>query len=493
MIKKSTQNYPSFKLIITAALIKEIPKDWFLSQHIAVYTLESLKSGVHVKNSDSNRSIMVLITGPGLDASKEAAAWILKNMNPLYVLNIGTCGVLNKRYPLGGWIRPLYVLNEHGKCIRLDTRLPIPHFEGIIDVETLLSTKEERINKMPDSWKRYDAVDMECYEQARVFSSTRINLHCLKFTSDYSDSDTYTTFNRNLKLFNQKVKKIFSFVEERDSEPEVSVIIPVYNRQQTIRLAIDSVLNQSYKADEIIVVDDGSTDRTNSVIKEYRNKIKIITLPKNSGVSRSRNEGIKHAGNELIAFLDSDDEWQRDKLKNQIDYLRVHPFYEILQSEEIWIRNGRRVNPCKHHKKHEGWIWEKSLQRCIISPSSVLVRKALLQRYNLFNEDMPVCEDYDLWLKISRYHPVGLEPVFSIIKYGGHEDQLSRRYPAMDRYRVMTLMHLLKNESDEKFGQSIISILTKKLQILIKGHEKRKRFKEAEGYKEIMHTFVSTI
>jgi glycosyltransferase involved in cell wall biosynthesis len=203
-------------------------------------------------------------------------------------------------------------------------------------------------------------------------------------------------------------------------------------------------------------------------------------------VSRARNVGLKHAMSEWIAFLDSDDAWYRDKLKNQIEYLKRYPFYEILQSHEIWIRDGVRVNGCKHHKKTEGWIWELSLHRCLISPSGVLVKKALVERYGLFPEDFPVCEDYDLWLKIVRYHPVGLEPSLSIIKYGGHSDQLSRKYPAMDYYRVQTLFNLLKKEGEPAFQEKIIPVLIKKLHILINGAHKRQKFKQVESYKKLL-------
>jgi glycosyltransferase involved in cell wall biosynthesis len=291
-------------------------------------------------------------------------------------------------------------------------------------------------------------------------------------------------------LFVENVGRLLQFIKMHEKNLRISVIVPVYNREHTIRRAIDSIISQSYKPEEIIVVDDGSTDRTKEVIKDYSDALRCIFLPRNSGPSRARNVGINSARSEWIAFLDSDDEWKRDKLKNQVEYLRRYPFYQILQSEEVWIRNGVRVNPCKHHKKPVGWIWEKSLQRCLVSPSAVLVKKDLLKQYGGFDESLPVCEDYDLWLRISRHYPVGLEPSLSVVKYGGHEDQLSKRYQAMDRFRVMSLWRILKNEPRKDFRQKLIPVLEEKLKILIRGYEKRNKLNDARECREILESLA---
>ncbi len=480
------QKNRQYKLIVTVALKKEVPKTWFLSHEIPVSTLEALQSGILNQQNDSYRNMLVVITGAGQEASEEAACWILDHLDPLFVFNIGTCGLTNHNYPLGKRIQPRFVANESGDILELDTRMPMPHSEKLIAVQTLLSVKKATFGKLPDSWKKYDAIDMECYSQAMIFSHKPIHFHCLKFSTDYSDHSALSSYNKNLDLFHQEIKKIFSFVDRKKDSKNVSVIVPVYNRQQTLQRAVDSVFNQTHPAEEIIVVDDGSNDGTKEILKSYQDNITSINLPQNSGVSRARNEGVKHAKTDFIAFLDSDDYWEKDKLKNQLEYIHRNPFYEIIQSEEIWIRNGKRVNPCKHHKKPEGWIWEESLERCLISPSSVLMKKTLLERYAYFNENLPASEDYDLWLKITRHHPAGLEPSFSVIKHGGHEDQLSRKHPAMDKFRVRTLIHLLEKESSLSFREKIIAVLTRKLEILIQGYEKRKKWKEAEMYRHIL-------
>ncbi|MBI4849022.1 MAG: glycosyltransferase [Nitrospirae bacterium] len=483
-LPKGTMKKPGpqpFKLIILAALKKEVPKDLLASHGIPVHTLAALKAGALDQRSPSG--IMVVITGVGHKASEEAARYVRDNLAPLFVLNIGTCGVTNKKYPLGKWILPEHVTNEEGDMLKLDTRLPVPRPEKMINVRSLISVRKSSINELPESWKGHEAIDMECHAQAKVFHDAKINFHCLKFSTDHSDNNTFSNFNRNFELFAGEVKKLFNFI---DDDHKVTVIVPVYNRQHTIRRAIDSILAQSLQPEEIIVVDDCSTDGTKETLKSYGDKLTCVFLSENSGPSRARNEGVKCAKTEWIAFLDSDDCWEKDKLKNQIAYLTRCPFYQILQSEEMWIRNGVRVNPCKHHKKPKVWIWEQSLERCLVSPSGVLVKRSLLERYGSFDEEFPVCEDYDLWLKISRHHPVGLEPGLSVIKYGGHSDQLSRKYPAMDMFRVRSLIRLLENEPHPEFREKIIDVLARKLNILIKGYEKRKKTEEAEKCREML-------
>ncbi|GBE03149.1 MAG TPA: glycosyltransferase [Nitrospirae bacterium] len=478
------RNAPDIKLVITIALKKEVPKEWFALRNISVHTLASLKAGA----LKSGLGMLIVITGPGLDASEEAACWIRDNLSPLFVVNIGTCGVRDKRHSLGRWVTPGSVTNEDGKSIELDTRFPLPHKEKITEIGSLLSVRKALKSGIP---KEHDAVDMECYAQAEVFAGTGISFHCLKFATDYSDNNTVNDFNRNLRIYSEKTKKLFNFLilplPRGDRErSDITVVIPVYNREQTIKRAIDSILSQSIPPKEIIVVDDASTDGAKEILEGYGNRITCITLSENSGPSMARNEGIKQAKTEWIAFLDSDDCWEPDKLKNQVEYLAKYPFYQIIQTDEKWIRNGKRVNSCRHHKKPEGWIWELSLERCLVAASALLVRKSLLEQYGMFDEAMPVCEDYDLWLKISRHHPVGLDPILTVSKYGGHRDQLSTQYPAMDRFRSGSLYRMLQSEPSAEYRQKIIDVLKEKLKIVINGYKKRNKINDAKECGEML-------
>ncbi len=273
----------------------------------------------------------------------------------------------------------------------------------------------------------------------------------------------------------------------------ISVIIPTYNRADIVRRAILSVLNQQGAEFELIVVDDGSTDNTEEkVLKLYQpnghnhhwsfgdNPTTPKTLPikfisqMNRGVSAARNTGIAHAKGEWIAFLDSDDEWMPGILEAQMDFFKKNPEYKICQTDEIWIRKGVRVNKMKKHEKKGGWIFEHCLPLCAISPSSVMMHRSLFEAVGYFNENYPACEDYEMWLRIASRYPVGLIEEAYLKKYGGHDDQLSHKYEAMDRFRVKALSETIAagilNSDQIKAAQAM---LDEKQRILELGAKKR--------------------
>ncbi len=256
---------------------------------------------------------------------------------------------------------------------------------------------------------------------------------------------------------------------------DISVIIPVYNRPVLIKRAIQSVLNQATPPRETIVIDDGSDDETPQVLQSYADKIHIIRQV-NRGVSAARNLGIRQASAEWIALLDSDDEWTPRHLSLARTYYNNNPGYRIFQSEEIWIRNGRRVNPRRKHHKRSGRIFIPSLALCLVSPSAVFIKKTLLDEVGLFDESFPVCEDYDLWLRIAKTNDIGLDEHPTVIKYGGHADQLSRRYYGMDYYRIQAMeKHIHSTELDRNEQKALYGELLIKLEILIKGLSRRNK------------------
>ncbi len=257
---------------------------------------------------------------------------------------------------------------------------------------------------------------------------------------------------------------------------DISVIIPVFNRQETLDRALKSIFSQGVPVSEIVVVDDGSTDGTAAVYEKYKDRIVVERFSENCGVSAARNAGIRRATHEWICLLDSDDEWLPDKIRNQLEYIERHPDCTIFQSEEIWIRNGVRVNPMKKHRKYGGDIFLQSLPLCIVSPSAVMFRKSVFLELGEFDTAFPVCEDYDLWLRWSLRYPVGLDERPGIIKYGGHEDQLSRRYHSMDRYRILSLNKCLASPYlDSQREGAVRNELNKKLKIYLGGLQKRGR------------------
>ena len=270
----------------------------------------------------------------------------------------------------------------------------------------------------------------------------------------------------------------------------VSVIIPVYNRSAYLPTAVKSVLNQTYKNFELIIVDDCSDDETYFSIMPFLkdSRLTYYFLKKNHGVSYARNFGIKKSKGELIAFLDSDDYWLPQKLEKQIKFL-IERKLSICQTEEIWIRRGKFVNPKKKHKKIDGDIFEKSLELCIVSPSAVLIKKEVFDKIGYFDEHMPACEDYDLWLRISLHYKVGLLSEKLIVKRNGHDDQLSK-IKGLDRFRIYSLLKLLKNENLTKEKKDkVIKILLKKSKVYFNGCIKRGKKDEAEFYRDIIKRY----
>jgi glycosyltransferase involved in cell wall biosynthesis len=273
-----------------------------------------------------------------------------------------------------------------------------------------------------------------------------------------------------------------------DIKPQVSVIIPTYNRAWVIKEAIDSVLTQDYTEFELIVVDDGSTDQTFDVLDAYGNDIKVLSQ-KNKGVSAARNRGIAEASGNFIAFLDSDDLWHPQKLSSQIDFFNQTPDALICQTEEVWIRNGLRVNPKKRHKKPSGMIFKPSLRLCLVSPSAVMIRRHLFDKVGEFDETLPACEDYDLWLRISCRFPIHLIDTPLIIKRGGHDDQLSKG-TGLDKFRIKAIEKIIKSGFlSEDQHRSAVKTLKKKCDIYAAGCRKRGRTDEAEYYESLPERF----
>lgn len=258
------------------------------------------------------------------------------------------------------------------------------------------------------------------------------------------------------------------------NDPLFSVIIPVYNRAVVLRRAIDSVLSQTFVQFELIIVNDGSTDSTKKIIMSYSDpRIRFFESP-NCGVSHARNIGICNAKAPYIALLDSDDSWLPEKLALDAAFAEQHSELLIYQSDEYWIRNGKQVNKRKIHQKRSGYIFPESLRLCMISPSSVVIHRSLFDEVGLFDERMCVCEDYDLWLRITRKYPVGLIPAKTITKYGGHPDQLSRSVSAIDRYRVFAILKLLHEQRlTEAQRTCAVEELRRKSAILSEGAQKR--------------------
>jgi len=218
-----------------------------------------------------------------------------------------------------------------------------------------------------------------------------------------------------------------------------------------VERAIVSVWQQTWTDWELLVVDDGSWDATPQVVEslaaqEPRMRV-LRTAPR--GVSHARNLGVKASTGKYLAFLDSDDLWLPGKLAAQMQFIKESGM-EACQTEEIWIRHGRRVNPCRKHRKPAGWFLERAVDLCLISPSCVLMSRRLWEDVGPFDEDLPACEDYALWLRLLCQAPVGLLPQPLVVKYGGHPDQLSRLFVGHDLFRLHGLRRALARTQDSE-------------------------------------------
>lgn len=267
-----------------------------------------------------------------------------------------------------------------------------------------------------------------------------------------------------------------------------SVVIPTFNRAHTLARAIDSVISQTHQAIEIIVVDDGSTDNTIDLLRQWP-EIKVIKQS-NQGVSAARNTGIESAQGEWVAFLDSDDEWLPEKLKLQRTLIQQNSTFNICHGNELWVRDGQPLKQLKKHHKQGGHIFEQCLPLCVISPSAVAIKKSLFDEIGLFDTSLPACEDYDMWLRICAVYPVLYVELPILRKYGGHDDQLSHKYWGMDRFRIYALKKALNSgKLSETQALNARTILQKKALIYAKGARRHGRPEEALDYEKIAHQF----
>ncbi len=268
----------------------------------------------------------------------------------------------------------------------------------------------------------------------------------------------------------------------------VAAIIPTRDRAQLTLRAVASVLAQTRPPDELIVVDDGSRDDTLDQLRSTYPGTHMVQLD-GQGVSAARNAGIRASNSDWLAFLDSDDEWLPDKLQSQLEALTKEPEYLLCHSDEIWIRNGRRVNPRRRHRKYGGFIFRHCLPLCAISPSAAVVHRSLFETVGLFDETLPACEDYELWLRICSRWPVLYVDRPLLRKYGGHADQLSST-AALDRYRIQALAKILDSRVlGQQDRQATLQVLAEKLKVYLAGVRKRRRWPEVEALERLAERF----
>ncbi len=267
-------------------------------------------------------------------------------------------------------------------------------------------------------------------------------------------------------------------------EPMASVIIPTYNRGPFLRKAIDSVLAQTFRDFELIVVDSRSTDDTPRFLAELGDAVAVLQIARgNPGAAR--NLGIRSTRAPLIAFLDSDDWWHPEKLAVQIEAMRREPGYPISHTQEIWYSGGRVLPQRPKHRKYHGWIFPRCLPLCAVSPSTVIARRTLFDEIGLFDESLVCCEDYDLWLRASVSRPFLLVNRALTFKDGGRVDQMSRIHRVgMDKLRIRSLVKNISAPGLLSAEQRTLALreLDKKCRIYGQGCLKHGKEKEGKRY-----------
>jgi glycosyltransferase involved in cell wall biosynthesis len=206
--------------------------------------------------------------------------------------------------------------------------------------------------------------------------------------------------------------------------PLVSVIIPAHNRQGFLEEALDSVARQTLQDFEVIVVDDGSTEPVAPTIADHAARPTVIRQPRR-GPAAARNSGVQHAAADILAFLDSDDLWDPTKLERFIRALDDHPDRHVFYGPMRPITADGKTVPGRTKPCHAGWITQKLFCSSFVHVPTVVCRKELLLDAGGFNQDLPVCEDYELWLRLSVEHPFGLvEEPLALRRL--HADRLSK-------------------------------------------------------------------
>ncbi len=272
----------------------------------------------------------------------------------------------------------------------------------------------------------------------------------------------------------------------------VTVVIPTYNRATLVKRAISSVLAQSYRGFELIVVDDGSEDDTARQVQSFGDSVTYMRQ-ENRGPSAARNLGVKMARTNLIAFLDSDDWWDKEKLSIQLGEMQKNPDYPISHTQEIWYKNGKLLKQKEKHRKYHGHIFDNCLPICAVSLSTVIARRELFDEIGTFDESLPCCEDYDLWLRASVRHPFLLVDKPLTLKEGGRRDQVSWIHrTGMDRYRIKSLLRILAIPNLLSGDQRKLALqeLERKCHIYGEGCIKHGKQKEGKQYLELPRRFA---
>jgi len=310
--------------------------------------------------------------------------------------------------------------------------------------------------------------------------------------------------------------------DDRHNTPSVSVVIPVYDRPGMATEAVRSVLFQSYPHLECILVDDGSrkppaeAERLFSADPRFRYK----RIAHTGMAGAVRNCGVREARYDLIAFLDSDDIWLPDKLERQIGLPASSPGLEdrqdlaknfvLIHTREVWLRGEKVISQKTQRHRRHGNVFADALEKCMIGPSTVLMRKAVFEELGGFREDLEIAEDYEFWLRLTAIHQVEYIDTPLVVKRAGHGEQLSEKYGQIEIFRLTGLHDLVRsgwfikncpgggdkaekqNSCPELVHNLAAAELARKAGIYAAGSRKRGRMEEADRYEQLARKFASS-
>lgn len=228
---------------------------------------------------------------------------------------------------------------------------------------------------------------------------------------------------------------------------KVSIIIPMYNSEKYLHQCINSVINQTYKNIEIIVVDDHSTDDSIKIINKIKDKrIKLISIRKNKGVANARNTGIKKATGDYICFLDSDDYWYKDKIEKQINYIEKND-YIFIYSSYIYLKSNDKQHIAKVPKK---LTYKEALKNTAIFTSTVMLNMKYLTKKDITMPDIKAGQDTATWWQILKkgITAYGMEEPLAIYRVGNKSlssnkiKALKRTWKIYQRENISMLMKI---------------------------------------------------
>jgi glycosyltransferase involved in cell wall biosynthesis len=203
--------------------------------------------------------------------------------------------------------------------------------------------------------------------------------------------------------------------------PRVSVIVPTYNAPHFLVETVESILAQTYRDFELMVVDDGSEPSTRKALEPYMHRIRYVWR-ENGGPSAARNTGIRHASGELVAFCDHDDLWLPDKLERQMSYIESHSNAGLYYCE--YSHFGDRTDK-RPRRQHSGWVFPRLWQKRFLQTLTVVCRREVFDKAGEFDESLRYCQDYDMWLRVALHFRFGFTGG-TLARYRLHTANLAR-------------------------------------------------------------------